>query len=427
MGAQRLWPGVVLVLACGTGLVLAQGLAPIPRDHPAIRYSSGTAADAVAKLNSRLQSGAVRLTFENPRSLLQSVLSALDITPASQVLVYSETSLQSDRISPAAPRALYFNDHVAVGWVKGTDLLEVAAQDPVLGVNFYTLHQRAQPRPQFERSSRCLECHLGNETGLVPGVFTMSQLPLSDNQNEYAQGWSVDHRTPIDDRWGGWYVTGAQVPIKHLGNVPVSHVPRSYVRAAVAPKLATGSGAFDAMPYLSPHSDVVALLVLNHQLHAMNLLTRLGWEARIAAHGSPAARGSTTSTPVEDVVNELVDYLLFVDEAPLPSPVRGASTFASDFAARGPRDSKGRSLRDLDLDRRLLRYPCSYLVYSETFDALPPAARRAVYDRMWRILSGQERDPVYARLSAVDRRAIIEILRDTKKDLPSYFFGQVQK
>jgi len=421
MGAQRLWTGVVFALAWGTGLTLAQDRAPIPRDHPAIQYSSGTPADAVSKLNARLQNGTVRLSFENPRALLESVLAALDVTPASQVLVYSETSLQSDRISPAAPRALYFNDSVAVGWVKGTDLLELAAHDPRLGVNFYTLQQRAQPQPRFERSSRCLECHLGNETGLVPGLFTMSQLPLSDNQNEYAQGWSVDHRTPMDERWGGWYVTGVQVPLKHLGNVPVSHVPRSYVRATVAPKLATGSGAFDTTAYLSPHSDVVALLVLNHQLHAMNLLTRLGWEARIAAHGTPAAPGSAASARAGEVVRELVDYLLFVDEAPFPSAVRGTTTFAKEFAARGPRDRKGRSLRDLDLDRRLLRYPCSYLIYSEAFNALPQLAKRAVYDRMWQILSGQERDPVYARLSADDRRAIIEILRDTKKDLPAPF------
>jgi hypothetical protein len=413
---------VLLAAGWSVTLVLAQGGASrISRDHPAIQYSSGTPADAVARLNRRLLSGAARLSFDNPRAHLHSVLAALEISSASQVLVYSETSLQSDRISPAAPRALYFNDAVAVGWVKGSDLLEVAAHDPVLGVNFYTLERQVQARPQFERSSRCLECHLANETGLVPGVFTMSQLPLSDNKHEYAQGWAVDHRTPIEDRWGGWYVTGPQVPVKHLGNVPVSHVPRSYVRAAVAPKLASGGTAFDASAYLSPHSDVVALLVLNHQLHAMNLMTRLGWEARIAAKDAAGRPPPGVPTRVVETARELADYLLFVDEAPLPSAVRGASGFAAEFAARGPRDAKGRSLRDLDLERRLLRYPCSYMVYSEAFDTLPPAAKSALYDRMWEILAGQDKDPVYARLSAADRRAIIEILRATKKDLPASY------
>lgn len=420
---------VLLAASWGMSVVLAQGGASrISRDHPAIQYSSGTPADAVARLNRRLQAGAARLSFDNPRAHLQSVLAALEISPASQVLVYSETSLQSDRISASAPRALYFNDAVAVGWVKGSDLLEVAAQDPVLGTNFYTLRGQAQAKPQFERSSRCLECHLANETGLVPGVFTMSQLPLSDNKHEYAQGWPVDHRTPIEDRWGGWYVTGPQVPLKHLGNVPVSHVPRSYVRAAVAPRLASGGTAFDASAYLSPHSDVVALMVLNHQLHAMNLLTRLGWEARIAARDAAGRPPAAVSTRVVETARELADYLLFVDEAPLPSAaaplassVRGASSFATEFAARGPRDARGRSLRDLDLERRLLRYPCSYTVYSEAFDALPPAAKTALYDRMWEILSGRDKDLVYARLSAADRLAIIEILRSTKKDLPASY------
>jgi hypothetical protein len=249
----------------------------------------------------------------------------------------------------------------------------------------------------------------------------MSVLPLSDNVNEYAQGWATDHRTPIEDRWGGWYVTGSQVPSRHLGNVPVTDVPRSYVRAAVAPRLANGTGAFDTSAYLSPHSDVVALLVLNHQVHMVNLLTRLGWEARIADYEAQSGRASSQSTRVRDVARELVDYLLFVDEAVLPSTLRGSSSFAQEFSSKGPRDGKGRSLRDLDLTRRLLRYPCSYMIYTDAFDALPSAAKNLVYERLWEILSGKETDTNYARLSLADRRAIVEILHDTKMDLPPYF------
>ena len=162
-------------------------------------------------------------------------------------------------------------------------------------------------------------------------------------------------RTPIEDRWGGWYVTGEQVPAKHLGNVPVLHVPKSYVRAEAAPKLATGSDAFDTAAYLTPHSDVVALMVLNHQTRMTNLLTRLGWQSRIAAHGGTNAGGPAQQA--RETAHELVDYMLFVEEAPLPSPVRGAPAFAREFPAKGPRDSKGRSLRDLDLTRRLLPLP----------------------------------------------------------------------
>jgi hypothetical protein len=249
----------------------------------------------------------------------------------------------------------------------------------------------------------------------------MSQLPLSDNKNEYAQGWPTDHRTPVEDRWGGWYVTGAQVPVRHLGNVAVTHVPKSYVRADIAPKLDSVAKAFDASAYLTPYSDVAALLVLNHQVRMTNLLIRLGWEARVAEHekARPGTRGR--GPDVAGTARELVDYMLFVDEAPMPSPVKGTSTFAQDFAAKGPRDAKGRSLRELDLTRRLMRYPCSYMIYSEAFEALPPAAKTLVYQRLWEILSGGETSPAYKGFTSGDRRAIVEILRETKSGLPAFF------
>jgi hypothetical protein len=119
--------------------------------------------------------------------------------------------------------------------------------------------------------------------------------------------------------------------------------------------------------------------------------------------------------------------MLFVDEPRLVGAIKGTSGFAEKFAAEGPRDSKGRSLHQLDLQRRLLRYPCSYMIYTDAFDALAPAAKNAVYRRMWQVLSGQERGPKYARFALPDRQAIIEILRDTKKDLPEYFQARTIK
>ncbi len=393
----------------------------VSRDHPAILYSTRPVQDAIVRLNERIETDDVQLAFEPaPRGYLASVLNALAIPVSSQALVFSENSLQRVHISKATPRAIYFNDAVAIGWAKGADTMEATVLDPGQGVHFYSLTQKPQQKPQFvRRDADCLQCHLLPQTHGVPGVLTMSVLPLSDNQNEYAQGWAMDHRTPIEDRWGGWYVTGTQVPVKHLGNVPVLHVPRSYVRAEFAPKLKTGSEVFDAGAYLSPHSDVAALMVLNHQTHMANLLIRLGWQARIAAHdgGKPGA----LPPYVRETLRELVDYMLFVDEAPLPSPFEGSSGFAKDFPAKGPRDNKGRSLRDLDLTRRLLRYPCSYMIYSEAFDALPADARALVYERLWEILSGAATSWDYSKLALADRRAIVEILRDTKSDLPAYF------
>ena len=219
----------------------------------------------------------------------------------------------------------------------------------------------------------------------------------------------VDQRTPIEDRWGGWYVTGEQVPVRHLGNVQVYHAPRSYVRAAVAPVLPSARDKIENASYLTPYSDVVALLVMNHQAAMTDLLTRLGWEARVS------------SPRIVEAAQDVADYMLFADEAPLPGAVKGNSGFAELFSGKGARDSKGRSLRDLDLQRRLLRYPCSYMIYSPVFDALPSRAKELVYVDMWSILSGKERDQKYLGLSPDDRRAIIEILRDTKAGLPDYF------
>jgi hypothetical protein len=229
--------------------------------------------------------------------------------------------------------------------------------------------------------------------------------------------FAVDHRLPLDQRWGGWYVTGTHGSIRHLGNTDPAQL--------FAPTRPTNTfnwpsfdGKFDWNGYLTPHSDIVALLVFEHQMHVMNLLTRMGWEARVAAYerGRPA-----TSIPLDEAAKEVVDYLLFVDEAPLADAVHGSSGFADIFASRGPYDRRGRSLRQLDLQHRLLRYPCSYMIYASVFNDLPDSARDAIYRRMWQILSGAERGTKYARLSLADRRAIVEILRDTKKDLPEYF------
>ena len=415
---------VGIIAALGCALVIAQGNF-VARDDPAIQYSTRPTHDAVARLSERLEKGELRLSFDGPSGYLRSVLALLDISPSSQTLVFSENSLQRAHISKATPRAIYFNDNTTVGWANGAESLEVAAQDATQGVVFYSLSQKPQAKPRFVRAGDCLQCHLTAETSGVPGLFMMSVLPLSDDQNDYARGWAMDHRTPVEDRWGGWYVTGTQVPLRHLGNVPVLHVPRSYVRADTAPRLTTGSGAFDTNAYLTPHSDVVALMVLNHQVHMTNLLTRLGWEARILAGVPARATTGGPPPPLLDLVRDFVDYLLFVDEAPLPSPVKGASPFAQEFASKGPRDSRGRSLRDFDLTHRLLRYPCSFMVYSEAFEALPAAVKNRVYDRMWEVLSGRETNKSYARLSLADRRAIVEILRETKKGLPDSFRATV--
>jgi len=401
-------------------------------NQPAIEYGKRPLKDPVAELSRRIEEGKVQLQFEPGSGYLRSVLRALNVPVESQLLVFSKTNKFERFTNPHNPRAIYFNDSVTVAWIRGLPSLEVATQDPQQGVIFYALNEnpldqmlRTFPGRQtrFRRDDRCLFCHHGVLTLGVPGMTVRSVFPESDGSPMGRPDYSPDHRSPLEQRWGGWYVTGKHGSMRHMGNAVVtnSDKPESMVTAASL-NVESLAGKFDPEGYLSPHSDIVALMVFEHQMYMVNLFTRVGWEIRASAH----AEGKPDADLLRDTANELVDYLLFIDEPPLTSKIQGASGFSEKFAAMGPRDSQGRSLRQFDLEHRLMRYPCSYMIYTEAFDGLPPEARQAIYKRMWQILSGQilsekEKGKKYARLSLADRRAIVEILRETKKDLPAYF------
>jgi len=390
-------------------------------EDPAIAYSTAPLHNAVSELGAKLQDGSVRLTFDGRSGYLGSALGALGIPVDSQMLVFSQTSFQRRRISEANPRALFFNDRVALGWVRDGEIIEVAAQDATEGMVFYTLEQRPVERPAFQRVLTCLGCHKAGDTLGVPGMLMFSTTSSSGDEAP-ARSVMTDHRSSVAERWGGWFVTGRSGAVRHRGNESTK------MDAGRARDLGSVTGLFDADGYQSTSSDIVALLVLSHQIHMVNLITRVGWEARAA---DPTLHAPFVAAPGEErliaemmsgIATEFVDYLLFVDEAPLADRVQGSSPFAERFAATGPRDAKGRSLHDLDLQRRLLKYPCSYEIYSAAFDALPPTAKDPIYRRMWQVLSGEERGDRYrAALPLADRQAIVDILKDTKGDLPAYF------
>ena len=391
------------------------------RDHPAIAYSTGPVLNVVSVLNERILAGDVELTFQGRSGYLESVLNALDVPIQSQTTVFSKTSRQAQEITSQNPRAIFFADTVAVGWVRDAEELEVAVQDQRQGAVFYSLSQAPMEQPQFVRTDRCLACHLSWDTLGVPGFQVLSVAPLSPDPTAYATGFVSDHRSPLTERWGGWYVTGDVGSTVHMGNVEVTDVEDpDATRGLVPPRMDSLVGAFDLDGYPSEYSDVVALMVLEHQAGMTNLITRLGWEARRVEFRESASDDQRLDFVTESAL-QLVDYMLFVDESPLPTKIVGSSGFTDYFSALEPRDSFGRSLRELDLERRLFRYPCSYMIYTDAFDALPKTAKSAVYARLWSVLSGQEPDAVYSRLSKEDRQAVVEILRDTKSDLPEYF------
>lgn len=398
-------------------------------DHGIIAYSKTAPNDAVARLQRRLDSGEINLDYDPQRGYLPAILRALNVPLSSQSLVFSKTSFQFTQIAPSRPRAIYFNDEVYVGSVQGSRTLEFAVADPKLGAVFYTLEEEENVRPHFQREIYfCLICHDSSTiTGGVPGFMTLSVLPEKEgNAIRSVPSNPMSDQTPFDQRWGGWYVTGTHGAQRHRGNtiVPLSAASMlSRIDWAKGANRTTLDELIDTSPYLGPHSDIVALIALTHQTRMHNLITKANYETLRAIHDEEAVGGvlqpgkpysGITAERIRNAVEPLVRGMFFVNEAPLTDAVRGVSGFAEEFEKSGVRDRKGRSLKDLDLHRRFLRYPLSYLIYSEAFDALPVPARTYFYDRARKILSGADAD--YRHLSAEDRAAILEILEDTKPE-----------
>ncbi len=394
-----------------------RGYARNPKIPPV--FASIPPTDPVAALIQKIENGSVQLAFDPLTGYLPAVLKALDIPVESQMAVFSKTSVQAQRIQTSNPRVLFFNDAVTVGWVRG-GFVELASHDPRLGLVFYALDQSsshyqersasATPVSPFTRREDCLYCHMNSATLGVPGMLLRSVFPSSSGVPlEHTPQYNTEIRVPFEKLWGGWYVTGNSGPAAHMGNLVAaddSH-PESILEHGPV-HLDSLEAKCPRNTRLTPYSDIVALMVFEHQTRMTNLITRAGWDARLG-------------NPSRETVNELVDYMLFTGEAPLKGEIEGTSGFAEVFASRGPRDSQGRSLRDLSLRGRLMRYPCSYMIYGEAFEALPDSFKDAIYRRLWQILSGEETSGAYSHLSREDRGAIVEILRDTKPGLPSYF------
>jgi hypothetical protein len=394
-----------------------------------IEYSASTPHNCVSDLQAQLERNAVSLNYEPKQGYLRSLLEKLKIDPASQVLVFSKTSKQRDRISPRTPRAIYFNDDVYVGYCHNGSTIEVSVADPSLGAVFYTIDQKNEAKPKLERQTQsCLQCHGTSQTDDIPGFMMrslyvdQSGLPILSEGGHY-----VDDTTKLEDRWGGWYVTGKLNGQEHLGNLIIHDRSAPKPWGNVPPKdIPELRDEISVDNYLTPHSDAVALMVLAHQTYVHNLITKANFTARQAlryqvefnrALGNPPEEKLESVTHrIEGAGDKLLAGLLFVDEAPIEKPIEGSTDFAKKFEQDGPRDKQGRSLREFDLKARLFKFPCSYLIYSQAFDALPTPMKSYVATRLTDILEGRGGDS-FSHLSVDDRQAVFEILRDTKPDL----------
>lgn len=409
--------------------VAIQNQGYVPFSDAPIFYRTAPLHDPVARLQEKLERGEAKIEYEAPHGFLRSVLQHLDIPVSSQTLVFSKTSFQFRRITPRTPRALYFNDDVYVGWVNGGKL-EIISFDPVQGAIFYIAESGPNDRPRFQRAELdCTQCHVAAATKGVPGVLLRSvHTNPSGTQSGKGGSFLTGHESPLAERFGGWYVTGIHGAQRHMGNVTVrKDAEGDPLDREAGANVTDIAGRIEASQYLSTHSDIVAHLVHAHQTQMHNFITLVNYRTRIALH-SETQRNHATGSPdgqlseetrkqFEEPAEQLVRYLLFANEAPLNDKVQGSSNYAREFAARGPRDSKGRSLRDFDLERRLFRHPCSYLIYSEAFDSIPEPAKSYISRRLYEVLSGADQSPAFARLPAGDRQEILEILRETKPSL----------
>lgn len=424
--SPRPWARLSLLgLALLAGLTLSaaepvdfQGSAQMmPFDEEVIDYPRVRATDPVAVLKRKLDYEEITLAADEKFGLLPALLKELRIAQSSQMLIFSKTSLQRHLIGPKNPRALYFNDDVYIGYIPGSPIIEIASSDAKLGAVFYTLDQSDLKNPRLRRDNQCLECHASTRNMGVPGHLARSFIPDEEGKVDMFSGsMMVNHKTPFEKRWAGWYVTGKSGQMVHNGNLMGEEAFKKQEQTpGYLSNLTDLNRFFETAKYPQPGSDIVALMLFEHQAHQHNFITRLNYETRIHLSMYQHTRH------LHAIVDGFVRYLLFADEVPLPNPVKGTSAFAEEFQRQGPRDSKGRSFRDLDLQTRLLKYPCSYLIYSDPFNQMPPEAKELVYRRLYDVLTGKENGEAYARVTKESRQAILEILRATKQDLPAYW------
>ena len=391
-------------------------------EYPTIPYATGARTDAVAALVARLNRGDMKLEYRAPRGYLDSLLAALNIDPSSQTLVYSQTSLQSRLIHPSTPRAIYFNDDVYVAWVRNGPI-EIGSQDANLGAVFYLVDNTEAAPPKFSGElTKCLSCHdsYSLSGGGVPRYIVGSGYTGTTGMLVSHEGWIlVTDRTPLKSRWGGWYVTGQHGSQVHLGNMKIKTMHDfDDLEAHRVGNVDTLDALFDTKPYLTNKSDVVALLVLQHQADVQNQITRVSYDTRTVLAAASAGRieAREAQERIAEPVEDLLKLMLFADAVEYTAPISGDTKFVAQFERRAVRDAQGRSLRDFDLTRRLFRYPLSYVIYSAAFDALPADAKRMFYRRLSDVLRDADKTADFAALSAADRGAILEILRATKPD-----------
>lgn len=404
---RRAWLAIGLL---GMGMVALRAESDLA-DHTNLseaphRYYERSPRDRLSQIKEALESGRIPLDSSDEKAFLVSLLQALDIPTTSQMLVFSTTSLQLRLISPANPRALYFNEDIYLGYVPG-GRIEVIAIDPELGPIFYMFDVPRTDRPlRLERSDRCMNCHAAAETRFIPGLLIKSVLPGARGGSlEAFRQEQLGHGVPLSERFGGWYLTGSGFT-NHLGNRVGRASPDGFVKMPIDVER-----AFPAGRYPVSTSDLLPQLLHEHQAGFVNLIAEAAYRARTYRHIDGQQLSAAHDAELDRQALRLTRYLLFADEAKLPPGAVADSAFKKDFLKSRRTASGGRSLKDFDLETRLFRYRCSYMIYSTAFQGLPRDLKQRVYRFLRKALDGS--DANFAYLPAEERRAIATILRET--------------
>ncbi len=404
----------VIILALAS---IASGSEPLTYqdfDKPPHAYWDRALRDPFTRMKKDFEEGRIEVDRSGEKAFLLSLLKALEIPASSQMLLFSTTSLQLSLIKPSNPRALFFNEDVYLGYIPG-GRIEIVSLDPEVGGIFYIFDiPRGEAPVRVERATRCMNCHASADTRHVPGITLKSVIPGPNGGTlKSLRVEQLGHEVPLEERFGGWYVTGAGAFTNHYGNITGRLYQGNITRYPVTP-----GTLYNTARYPLPGSDILPQLVMEHQSGFVNRALEATYRTRTALHHGGGKLTTDAAKELDNQAAQLVRYLLFADEAALPSPVTGDAAFKRDFLSTGRKASNGASLKDFDLRTRLFKHRCSYMIYSSVFQGMPPEMKQRVYTRLAAALDTRRPDPAYAYLPAVEKNSIRTILKETLSDLP---------
>ena len=382
-------------------------------DEPPHNYRQRIPQDRFTRLKAALESGEIALERGNEKAFVLSLLKALDVPATSQMLVFSTTSLQLSLISPANPRAIYFNEDVYVGYIP-RGRIEIVSLDPELGAIFYICDIPNEARSfRAERSERCMNCHASEDTRYVPGLVIKSVIPGPGGGSLTAYRLAeTGHSIPFHERFGGWHITGRHGITNHLGNLTGRLAGGELTTYSNLP-----GARFSFEKYPTGTSDILPHLLHEHQAGFVNRVVEAGYRARTALHAGSGKLSALQAAELDEQAEIITRYILFADEVPLPSSgVEGDQAFKADFLKTRQPTPDGISLKDLDLNTRLFKHRCSYMIYSPVFAGLPITMKERIYRRLAAALSTTKPDKKYEYLPRSEKEAIARILRTTLPD-----------